>query len=142
MDKMQEILLDQYNIKVSNKTEENDLIQCTFDFDISGKDFNIVMQVENALDIIDMKEVYSGYMSRSIKKSLILKRINDLDVIVNDKILLSNIIKNKKEGKLEGINLIDTGKLIEKLIESFIYFCMVSLDVIRKEESEESKELE
>jgi hypothetical protein len=142
MDKMQEILLDQYNIKVSNKTEENDLIQCTFDFDINEKDFNIVMQVENALDIIDMKEVYSGYMSRSIKKSLILKRINDLDVIVNDKILLSNIIKNKKEGKLEGINLIETGKLIEKLIESFIYFCMVSLDVIRKEESEESKELE
>ena len=116
-------IIEDMGIKVIKEEELKDLIQGEFEFNISSKKFNIVLQVGSPLLIADIQDLYLDFIKDRIKKRDLIKEIDNLEILVNQPSLLKDLINNKSSEMLENLTIKEKGKVIDNISNIFVYFC-------------------
>lgn len=114
-------ILEGLDIAVVKELEEDKTLQVEFSIKVNGKDLPIVMQVSSALKVADLEGLYNDYIKDRMSNSDVIFETNRLDIIVNNKSLLTDLINGTGEFKELGIR--KQNVVIRQMVTMIIYFC-------------------
>lgn len=114
-------ILEGLDIAVVKELEEDKTLQVEFSIKVNGKDLPIVMQVSSALKVADLEGLYNDYIKDRMSNSDVIFETNRLDIIVNNKSLLTDLINGAGEFKDLGIR--KQNVVIRQMVTMIIYFC-------------------
>lgn len=114
-------ILEGLDIAVVKELEEDKTLQVEFSIKVNGKDLPIVMQVSSALKVADLEGLYNDYIKDRMSNSDVIFETNRLDIIVNNKSLLTDLINGTGEFKDLGIR--KQNVVIRQMVTMIIYFC-------------------